>query len=67
LDEAKRHKVHPFNVVVFVNVSPAARTADRVTSRLQQFWLDAVNPLMLILEKAEQQDITKKVIDGRHA
>ena len=56
--KAKRHKTHPFSMVVFVNVSPAARTADRVTSRLQQFWLDAVNPLMLILEKAEkQQDI----------
>jgi len=50
--------------VMFVNISPAARTADRAVSRLQQFWLDAVNPLVFILEKAEEMNLPKEVIGG---
>ena len=50
--------------VVFANISPAARTADRTASRLQQFWLDAVNPLIFILEKAEELELPKEVIGG---
>jgi len=50
--------------VVFANVSPTARTADRAVSKLQQFWLDAANPLVFILEKAEEMDLPKEVIGG---
>ena len=50
--------------VVMANVPPAARTADRTASRLQQFWLDAANPLMFILEKAEELELPKEVISG---
>ena len=46
--------------VVATNVPTTARTA----SRLQQFWLDAVNPLVLILERAEELDLPKEVIGG---
>ena len=49
---------------VMANVSPAARTADRAASRLQQFWLDAVTPLAFILEKAEELDLPKEVISA---
>jgi len=35
--------------VVMVNIPPAAKTPDRVASRLQQFWLDAANSLVFIL------------------
>ena len=49
---------------VTANVPPAARTADRAASRLQQFWLDAVNPLVLILERAEELEVPKEVISG---
>jgi len=47
-----------------VNVSPTARAADRAASKLQQFWLDAANPLVFILEKAEEMDLPKEVIGG---
>ena len=50
--------------VVMTNVPPAARTADRANSCLQQFWFDAVNPLIFILEKAEEMDLPKEVING---
>ena len=50
--------------VVVTNIPPAARTADRLPSRLQQFWLDAVNLLVFILEKAEKLELPKEVIDG---
>ena len=54
------------NPVVTANVPPAARMVDRAASRLQQFWLDAVNPLVLILERAEELEVPKEVIDGVH-
>ena len=50
--------------VVSANVPPAARTADRAASRLQQFWLDAANLLVFILEKAEELQLPKEVIGG---
>ena len=50
--------------VVVTNIPPAARTADRSASQLQQFWLDAVNLLVFILEKAEKLELPKEVIDG---
>jgi len=50
--------------VVLTNVPTAARTGDRAASKLQQFWMDAVNPLILILEKAEELELPKEVIGG---
>jgi len=50
--------------VVFANVSPTARAAYRAASKIQQFWLDAANPLVIILEKAEEMDLPKEVIGG---
>ena len=50
--------------VVMANVPPAARTADRAASRLQQFWLDAASPLVILLEKAEELDLPKEVISA---
>ena len=35
-----------------------------MASRLQQVWLDAVNPLVFILEKAEELELPKEVIGG---
>ena len=49
---------------MFANVLPTARTADRAASRLQQFWLDSVNPLVFILEKTEEMNLPKEVIGG---
>jgi len=49
--------------VVSTNVSAGARTADRAASRLQQFWLDAVNPLIFVLEKAEEWELSAEVIN----
>ena len=50
--------------VVATNVPTTARTGDRAASRLQQFWLDAVNPLVFIPERAEELDLPKEVIGG---
>ena len=50
--------------VVSANVSAAARTADRASSRIQNFWLDAVNPLIFLLEKAEELEMPAEVING---
>ena len=50
--------------VVLANVPPAARTTDRAASRLQQFWLDAASPLVILLEKAEELDLPKEAISA---
>ena len=50
------------DAVVAANVSPAAQKVDRGVSHLQQFWLDAVTPLVMILEKVEDLDIPAEVI-----
>ena len=50
--------------VLTANVPPAARTADRAASRVQQFWLDATNPLVILLEKAVDLNLPKEVISG---
>ena len=39
--------------VVTANISKEAERSDRSVSRLQQFWLDAVGPLVMVLEKAD--------------
>ena len=38
--------------VVSANVLVATRETDRASSQIQNFWLDAVNPLIFLLEKA---------------
>ena len=48
--------------VVLANVSAGARLADRAASRIQHFWLDAVNPLVIILEKAEELELPAEEI-----
>jgi len=37
--------------VVETTIPTATRRADRAASRLQNFWLDAANPLVYVLEK----------------
>ena len=50
--------------VVSANVPTAARTADRASSRIQNFWLDAANPLIFLLEKADELNMPVEVISG---
>ena len=50
------------DVVVAANVSPSAKKANRAVSRLQQFWLDTVIPLVLMLEKAEELESPAEAI-----
>ena len=50
--------------VVATNIPSTARTADKSASQLQQFWLDAVNLLVFILDKAEELEFPKEVIGG---
>ena len=50
--------------VVSANVSAATRTADRASSRIQNFWLDAATPLIFLLEKAEELELPAEVING---
>ena len=50
--------------VVSANVSAAARTADRASSRIQNFWLDAATPLIFLLEKADELELPAEVIIG---
>ena len=68
-----RQKVHPIRAgsnvpswtpVVSANVPTAARTADRASSRIQNFWLDAANPLIFLLEKADELNMSVEVISG---
>ena len=50
--------------VVKTTVSVAAKRSDRAASRLQNFWLDAVNPLVYVLEKAEELQLPPEVISA---
>ena len=50
--------------VVSVNVPGSARMADRASSRIQNFRLDAATPLILVLEKAEELELPAEVIVG---
>ena len=50
--------------VVSANLPPAARMADRAASRIQNFWLDAANPLIFLLEKADELELPAEVING---
>ena len=48
--------------VVETTIPTATRRADRAASRLQNFWLDAANPLVYVLEKAEELELPAEVI-----
>jgi len=52
------------DAVVAANVSPATKKADRAASRLQQFWLDAVIPLVLTLERADELELPAEAISA---
>ena len=51
--ESRWLKCPKLDPVISTTVSMSARRADRSASRLQQFWLDATNPLVNVLERAE--------------
>jgi len=38
--------------IVTMNISKEAEKSDRVASCLQQYWLDAVGPLVMVLDRA---------------
>ena len=40
----------------------ASHHMDRAASRLQNLWLDAMNPLVYVLEKAEELELPAEVI-----
>ena len=49
--------------MVSANISKEAERGDRLFSRLQQFWLDAVGPLVMVLEKADEFLLPSEVIN----
>ena len=51
------------DAVVSVNISGDAERTDRTTSRLQQFWLDAVAPIVMVLERAEEFSLPPDAIN----
>ena len=48
--------------VVSSTIPVAARRTDRAASRLHNFWLDEVNPLVYVLERAEELELPAEVI-----
>ena len=50
--------------VVSVNVPGSARMADRASTRIQNFRLDAATLLIFVLEKAEELELPAEVIVG---
>ena len=48
--------------VVSANVRGVARMADKASSQIQNFWLDAATPLIFVLEKAKELELPVKVI-----
>ena len=51
------------DAVVSENISRDAERTDRTTSRLQQFWLDAVAPIVMVLERAEKFSLPPEAIN----
>ena len=49
--------------MVSANISRDAERTDRTTSRLQQFWLDAVAPIVMVLERAEEFSLPPEAIN----
>ena len=50
--------------VVAANVSQSAKKADRAASQLQQFWLDTVILLDLMLERADELELPGETISA---
>ena len=50
------------DAVVIANVAKEAERNDRAASRLQQFWLDAVAPLVMLLERDEELQLPVEAI-----
>ena len=50
--------------VVAATIPTTSQRADRTASRLQNFWLDAANPLIYVLEKAEELELPPEVISA---
>ena len=48
--------------VVAATIPTISQRADRAASRLQNFWLDTVNPLVYVLERAEELELPAEVI-----
>jgi len=46
------------------NLPPETRSADRAACRIQNFWLDTANPLIFLLERAEELNLPPKAIQG---
>ena len=60
--ESRWLKCPELDPVISTTVSTSARRADQSASRLQQFWLDATNPLVNVLERAEELNLLAKAI-----
>jgi len=50
--------------VVAATIPTTSQRVDRAASRLQNFWLDAANPLVYVLEKAEELELPAEVISA---
>ena len=51
------------NAVVLANISRDTERTDRTTSCLQQFWLDAVAPIVMVLERAKEFSLPPEAIN----
>ena len=60
--ESRWLKYPKLDPVISTTVSMSARRADQSASRLQQFWLDATNPLVSVLERAEELSLPAEAI-----
>ena len=60
--ESRWLKCPKLDPVISTTVSTSARRTDRSASRLQQFWLDATNPLVNVLERAEELNLPAEAI-----
>ena len=52
------------DAVVAANIPPGAKRADKSASHLQQFWLDAAIPLVLMLERVEELNLHPEAISA---
>ena len=60
--ESRWLKCPKLDPVISTTVSTSARQADQSASRLQQFWFDATNPLVSVLERAEELSLPAEAI-----
>ena len=60
--ESRWLKFSKLDPVISTTVSTSAHQADRSASCLQQFWLDATNPLVSVLERAEELSLPAEAI-----